>query len=253
MAYSKIKKVSRLLKQQFSNFDNLLEHEAIIAAEESGDNTVLDIVATALVNSKEIIKSAVLDIDKAANKSFGELEESDIDEIAVLAEEFDKSKDPFLQKQASVLDQILVNFGQKDHKSAAKLADDKEIERLRAKQREQCSEECYKGPTKTLEKDINAADSVKAIDGQVKRYRPLEAALSTRTCPDHPGAQMGRIGDGVFQCSADNKIYNYHEGFTTLKGNDVPGGDVSEQTRSLREQPKEEMSFSTRDSVLNDR
>src|SRR5688572_17822799 len=57
-----------------------------------------------------------------------------LEEIAVLATEFDASGDPLLQKQASVLDQILLTIGSpRNGVTAFKQAEEKEIERLREK------------------------------------------------------------------------------------------------------------------------
>ena len=98
---------------------------------------------------------------------------------------------------------------------------------------------------------MKVADSIKAIDNSIKEYRPLEAPLSTRTCPDHPGAQIARVGEDTYQCSLDKKVYNYKGGFTTMKGNVIPGGDVSAQTQALGDRAIEHMSFDTRESKLN--
>jgi hypothetical protein len=76
--------------------------------------------------------------------------------------------------------------------------------------------------------------------------------LSTRYCPDHPGAQFARIADCVYQCELDKKMYNFKEGFETMKGNKIPGGTVSEQTRSLGDRALEQMHFATRESRLQD-
>jgi len=252
MKSDKIKKVADELKNHF-NFGELHDHPAMIAAEESGSDMLMYTVATALVTTEVAVKNAVNNINLLADKCEGEFDESDIDEIAILAEEFDKSGDELLMKQASVLDQILINFSQRGKKEQEKLAEDKEIERLRAKYRQETREKLYGGVSKAQEKDIHAEEAAKAIKEQVKTFRPLEAPLSTRTCPDHPGAQMMRIGDGVFQCDLDKKIYNYREGFKTMKGNEVPGGDVQEQTRQLSDREIENTSFSTRDSATNNK
>lgn len=162
--------------------------------------------------------------------------EDRLEEMAVIASEFDKSGDPILIRQASVLDEILLTIGaSKKMVSAAKNSQNKEIEKIRDKKEE--------------EKPDYVIEAQKAIDN-IKTYRPLEAPLDTRTCPDHPGAQMARIGDRTYQCSLDKGIYNYAGGFTTMKGNSIPGTDVSNQTHSLT-RPNEITSFDTRESRLN--
>lgn len=175
-----------------------------------------------------------------------------MDMLVTWATELDKTGDQELIKEASVIDEILLTLAApRDAKEAFKLAEDKEIERLREKYRTEALEDSYKHPREELQKDLKTADAVKAIENSVKEYRPMEAPLSTRTCPDHPGAQMQRIGDTIYQCSLDKKVYNYRGGFTTMKGNKVPGGDVSEQTHSLGDRAFEHMSFDTRESKLN--
>ena len=41
------------------------------------------------------------------------------------------------------------------------------------------------------------------------------------------------MGEHVWQCDLDKKIYNYETGFELNNGSKVPGGDVSEQTQGL--------------------
>lgn len=160
-------------------------------------------------------------------------------EMVTIASELDKTGDPILVRQASVLDEILLTIGVDAVTYAkAKGAQDQEIERIKSKQ------------LNSLAADPKyIADGQKAIE-KIKEYRPMEANLSTRTCPDHPGAQMARVGDNTFQCSLDKKIYNYQSGYTTLKGNSVPGGDVSNQTQALFDRPNEFTSFETRENKL---
>jgi hypothetical protein len=175
---------------------------------------------------------------------------SDIEALATLASEFDASGDEFLQKQAAVIDQLIINFAQKGLKAKAQAAEDAELAKLRAEHREKALEKVYNEPREIHEKDIKASDAIKAIQDQVVKYRPMETALSTRYCPDHPGAQIRRVADYIYQCALDKKIYNYQEGFTTMKGNKVPGSDVSRQTQHLGDRALEEMHFSTRDARL---
>jgi hypothetical protein len=53
-----------------------------------------------------------------------------------------------------------------------------------------------------------------------------------------------RIAQDMVQCPLDKKTYNYAEGYTTEKGEKVPGGSVSEQTP--KEAPQSPTMFSTR-------
>jgi hypothetical protein len=249
MKSDKIRKVAQALKDNTFTKE-IHNHPAMIEADNTGNEDVIKTVATALAVAEQLFEHAISNINKVAERYDGQIEESDIDEIAALAEEFDQSGDEFLQKQASVLDQLLVNFSQISG-SQAKKAEEDNIDKIRAKYREQSSEEVYKDTALELDKDLKSADVAKAVKEQVKEYRPLEAPLSTRTCPDHPGAQMSRMGDGIYQCSMDNKIYNYNEGFKTMKGNEVPGTSVAGQTQGLGERAIEQTSFSTREENLN--
>jgi len=61
----------------------------------------------------------------------------------------------------------------------------------------------------------------------------LEAPLSTRYCPDHPGVQIARVGEHLWQCELDKKSYNFETGFELNNGSKVPGGDVAQQTQGL--------------------
>jgi len=172
--------------------------------------------------------------------------------LTSFANELDSTGDPELIKEASVLDELLLTLSApKDAKKVFKAAEQKEIERLREKYKEEARDQKYKINKETADKDNKREEMSKAITDQVKTYFPNEAPLSTRTCPDHPGAQMLRLGDAVYQCELDKKIYNYQAGYTTMKNNKIPGGDISEQTRSLGDRPIEHTMFNTRESKLN--
>lgn len=255
MKYATIRSVADKLRKIADLVDHngsLHEHPAMIAAEESGDDVILYTVATGLVTAQVALKNAVNNIELLAEKVVGDLDAKDIDSIAALAAEFDDSDDPFLQKQASVLDQLLVNFAQKENAQAKKKAEDSEVEKLREKHRQLSHERAYEKPAQEHDKDIKAAERAKEIQDSIKQYRPLEAPLSTRYCPDHAGAPIMRIGEGVYQCALDKKLYNWHEGYTTMRGNKVPGGRVDEQTLGLGDRALESMHFSTRESRLSD-
>lgn len=175
-----------------------------------------------------------------------ELDEEDLDEMAAVAAAFDESGDPLLQKQASVLDQILLTFGSRAAFAALKKAEENEISRLKEKYKDP-----YKFPKEELDKQNHVKEGVTAIQKQIKEYRPQEAALSTRSCPDHPGALMSRVGEDTYQCSMDKYIYNYTTGFTTQKGNKIPGTSVANQGHNINDVNQGVSNFDTRESVLN--
>lgn len=170
-----------------------------------------------------------------------------LDKLAKIATDLDSTGIPELQKQASVLDEILLTIGaRKGIVAALRRKQDDEVERLRSEAKDE-----YTKVKEEHDKQNKVDDTRKLISDAVKEFRPMEAGLSTRTCPDHPGAQMARIAEATFQCSLDKAVYNYESGFSTMKGNKIPGGDVSNQTQALYDRPNEFMSFDTRESKLN--
>lgn len=250
--------MSNLKKQLESLTKSLLdnENEVLVWAEKTDNPKLLAYTASVLVKAANTLKEVSSLTDKKLDFEMAVEAESihptDLDGLVALANEFDASDDEFLQKQAAVIDQLIINFAQKGLRVQAETDAEKELAKLRAEYRTKASEKCYKEPKEIHEKNINATEAIKAIKNQVKEYRPLETSLSTRYCPDHPGVQVRRVGDYSYQCALDKKIYNYQEGFTTEKGNKVPGTDVSNQTQNLGNRALEEMSFSTREARLND-
>jgi len=193
-------------------------------------------------------------LQKAASvfvKNAAQFTEEDVAELAILAQSLDDSGDEVLQKQASVLDEILVSIGA-DPKAQMvfKKAESDEIERLRAKYQDTNHDE-YTKAKEQMDKENEVSEAIKAIDKKVKKYRPLEASLNTRYSPDMPGVSLVRIGDGIWQCPITKKIYNFRDGYTSAKGNVVPGTDVANQTQNLGYRAQEHMNFSTRESALN--
>lgn len=232
-------------------------HDPIIGlAEETDNDIVFGIVSHAVSECQSILNEAVdslsqfLEEDVSSFDPEDEKKELDLASVADLATQLDASEDPELQKQASVLDELLMTLAApKDAKEKFELAQEAEINRLREKYRAQDRERVYQGPKKALDEKIHASEAIKAIKDSIKEYRPLETMLSTRTCPDHPGAQMARVGEATFQCSMDKRLYDFRTGYTSLKGNKIPGGDVTLQTQSLTNMAP--MAFDDRESRLN--
>ena len=104
---------------------------------------------------------------------------------------------------------------------------------------------------KDLEELNKVVESQKAIQQSqmTKQYRIMEAPLSSRYCPDHPGTQIARVGEHMWQCELDKKTYNFENGFELNNGSKVPGGDVANQTQVL-ETPYHAI-FDTREGRLN--
>jgi len=247
------------LKQKLSALAaELLDHnnELMSLASETDDLELLQCVASSLAHAAASVTSASrFAEDKIKTdliKRSKNVSVESVKEIQILADEFDKSGDEFLQKQASVLDQVLLNLGvARSSQEVAKKAEDAEVDRLRERRRSEDREEDYNGSARNQNQEM-ASEAAKAINKSIKAYRPLETSLSTRYCPDHPGAQVSRVADDTYQCVLDKKIYNWKEGFSTMKGNKVSGGDVTNQTQTLGDRVHEQMHFTTRENKLTD-
>jgi len=201
------------------------DNEAVLLAEY--DEECLGIVAKSCVEAAALLKitaNTVEDIEPPPETS---ITPQSIDELAQIATAFDSSDDEGLQKQAAVIDELLLTIASPPAAYAArKDLEDQRIEELKKK---------YEGVGKQLAKDNNIATSEKAIEKSniVKKKQILGEPLSSRYCPDHPGTQIARIGEHRWQCELDKKIYDYETGFTKEDGTKVPGGDVSEQTKGM--------------------
>jgi len=175
-----------------------------------------------------------------------------LEEVAEIANALDESGDADLQKKAGVLDDLLIAMGQSSV-TALKKAEESEIEKLRKKYRDMKGN-AFKafGDQTPAENEQRAfqEEAKKAIDAKVKKYRPLEAPLMTRQCPDHPGTPLIRISDGVGQCPITKKIYDFNSGFVTMNGDKVPGTSMANQNK-LDYTAQDSMSFATRDGILN--
>lgn len=200
-------------------------NEAMLLSET--DDNCMKIVSESCVLAAALLKSAASEVDVLESPEPSKLTPESIEGIADLAAALDSSGDPALQKQASVLDELLLSISAPPGAyKAAKAAEDYRLEELKKK---------YENPREELAKVNMITDAEKAIDKSkmAKEYKILEAPLSSRYCPDHPGVQIARVGEHVWQCEMDKKTYNYELGFELINGSKVPGGDVSEQTQGL--------------------
>lgn len=200
-------------------------NEALLLAETNEE--CMKVVAENCILAAALLKNAAIEVDAIEPLEESKITPEAIEDLANLASAFDASGDPALKKQASVIDELLLTIASPPGALAAKrAADDYRLDELKKK---------YEQPSKELRETNKIADSEKAIEKSemTKRYKILEAPLSTRTCPDHAGAQMARVGEHMFQCELDKKIYNYESGYTLNNGAKVPGGDVAQQTQAL--------------------
>lgn len=200
-------------------------NEALLLAEY--DDHCMKVVSESCVLAAALLKNAAEEVDGIEPPAESKITPDSVEEIAALAAAFDASGDPGLKKQASVLDELLLTIAARPGElETKKEAEDNRLEELRKK---------YQEPTKYLAEANKVEESKKAIDqsSMTKTYAVLEAPLNTRYCPDHPGGQISRIGEHMWQCELDKKVYNFETGYTLSNGNKVPGGDVANQTQPV--------------------
>jgi hypothetical protein len=223
------------------------DHEVLDLAERAGPD-MLQAIAGCFIGCAQsvdgLVKAHSYKLGEAERKEFeefcknkkeeiGEVEEdlvekevtpTDLDAVAALAEEFSKSGDALLRRQASVLDQVLLTFAVPEVRMEEKKAYDEKIAQIKENLKKTPSE-------KKAKVSFDPKQVADVVDKNVKKYNPLEAPLKTRNCIDHPGHHLIRVSDDVYQCSLDYKEYNFKSGYTTLSGNQVPGGDVALQSQ----------------------
>lgn len=200
-------------------------NEAMLLAE--GDDECMQVVAESCVLAAALLKKAADEVDVLEPPTESVITPESIEETAALAAALDATNDPQLKKMASVLDELLLTIAAPPGALADKqAAENGRIEELRKK---------YQQPRETLREYHKTSQQEKAIADSnfTKEYKILEAPLSSRYCPDHPGAQISRVGEHVWQCELDKKTYNYETGFELNSGNKVPGGDVAQQTMGI--------------------
>lgn len=200
-------------------------NEALLLAE--SDEDCMNVVAESCTLAAALLKNAAEQVDTMEAPEESKITPEAIDDLANLAAAFDASGDPQLKKQASVLDELLLSIAAPPNAYAERkdLQDQRLIEIGKK----------YNDPRKELHEVNKIGDSEKAIDKSqmTKTYKILEAPLSSRYCPDHPGVQISRIGEHMWQCEMDKKSYNFETGFELNNGSKVPGGDVAQQTQGV--------------------
>jgi hypothetical protein len=200
-------------------------NEAMLLAE--ADEHCMQVVAESCVLAAELLKKAASEVDTLEAPAESVITPESIEETAALAQALDESGDPKLKRVASVLDELLLTIAAPPNAYAER----KDLANSRADE----IRKKYEDPRKDLRKYNQIEKSEKAIEnsGFTKEYKILEAPLSSRYCPDHPGAQIARVGEHMWQCDLDKKTYNFETGFELANGSRVPGGDVSQQTQGL--------------------
>jgi hypothetical protein len=200
-------------------------NEALLLAE--ADEDCMKVVAESCTLAAALLKNAAEQVDTMEAPEESKITPESIDELANLAAAFDASGDPQLKKQASVLDELLLSIAAPPNAYAER----KDLQEQRLIE----IGKKYNDPRKELHEVNKIGDSEKGIDKSkmTEKYRILEAPLSTRYCPDHPGVQIARIGEHMWQCEMDKKSYNFETGFELNNGSKVPGGDVAQQTQGV--------------------
>jgi len=217
-------RISELLNAMASWLESP-NNEAMLLAE--ADQKCMQVVAESCVLAAALLKKAADEVDVLEPPADSLITSESIEETAALAQALDESGDPQLKRMASVLDELLLTIAAPPNAYAErKDLVDARADEIRKK---------YEDPRKDLHKYNQIGKSEDAIEKSnfTKEYRILEAPLSTRYCPDHPGAQIARVGEHAWQCELDKKTYNFETGFDLNNGSKVPGGDVSQQTQGL--------------------
>lgn len=225
------------MAEELENPDNV----DLIAAEEN--DTLLEKTAISfsiVSNSLRKLAEQIEIIEDTSNDFTPEK----LDQIAAVAESFADSDDELLQKQASVLDNLLITLAAPKNAwllSTAEAEDDK-TDQLKKK---------YKDIAEKL-KEVNLID-VKAVEASpvYKEPEQRDHTLSTRMCPNHPGVSLHRVSDGVFRCPLDGKEICWEAGYEDIKGNKVPGGSISNQF--IFDRPNSFTAFDSREDRLNEK
>lgn len=232
-------RISEMLKAIASWLESP-DNEAILLSEY--DDECLNVVAHSCVEAAHALKIAAAKVDEIEPYEPSTINADSLEGLANLASALDSSGDIELQKQAAVIDEILLTIAADPNAIAEKkAANEKKIDEIR---------KLYLEPKKSLEDTNKIADARKAIENSPmsKQYRVLESPLSTRTCVNHPGAGLQRIAEGVYKCELGGEIFDYNEGYKLNNGASVPGSSVANQTDNFS--TNEQALFDTREGRL---
>lgn len=215
-----------ILANELENPDN----EILVQTE---DNQV-EKVAEALVKAADVLREAAEELMPVEVNKESLITPESLEELAILAEAFDDSDDEQLQKSAAVIDELLLTIcSDRSLIRKAKETEDNRIETLKKIYHDTLEKQHeLNGTSKEAVQAIQKSDSY-------QEYRSLESPLECRTCIDHPGSSLKRVGQDLWQCVVDNKVYNWREGFETLQGNKVKPSAVENQSHF------DQQSFST--------
>jgi hypothetical protein len=232
-------RISELLTSLASWLDSP-NNEAFILAQY--DDACLKVVAESCAAAAAIIKDASEKVELLEPEAPSMITPESIDSLTDIATAFDASGDPELKRQAAVIDELIITFAASPTAFQEKQAETRrQIDELRQKYQDtkkRSDELHHVEEVKTAIKDSNAT----------KTYNVMEAPLSARCCPDHPGEQMQKVNDSEWQCNLDKKTYDFANGFSLLNGSKVPGSVVENQAHN--EHHDYRALFDTRDARL---
>lgn len=203
----------------------------------------LERVAEAFVSAASMLQKVASEI-QVAEDDHGFSPET-LDEIAAIAEAYDESNDEDLQKQASVFDDLLVSI-------AAPRDFIFDFDKAR-EVREDAVKKKYEAIAEEERAHRQTDEALEALSkSEVMKERPMRIypALS-RHCMEHPGEMLARVGDDVYQCPLDGKMFNYMEGFTLVDGTKIPPQSVKFQTPELQDETYQ--IFDSREDRINSR
>lgn len=175
-------------------------NEAILLAE--GDAETLKMVAESCVEAAAILRKTAEQVDVLEPVEPSAITPETVEGLAMLAGALDASGDVELRKQASVIDELLLTIAAKDAYAMRKDLLDNRLVDLKKR---------YEGNAAML-KEIGRVDSIEKAIKESKMTEEVkinEVGLSTRTCKKHPGSQMARIGQDLWQCDLDKEVVDY--------------------------------------------
>jgi hypothetical protein len=208
------------------------DNEALLLAEY--DDKCLEIVAKSCIQAAEVLKQGAIAAEQVEPAEEPKLTPEALDHLNQVITAFDQSGDADLQKTATLMDELLLSIAAPpDWVNKYRAKEDNHIETLK---------KLYHDPKKQIDEVNDVKGAAKAIDKSeaFKEYRIMQAPLSTRTCLEHPGAQMARVGNSQWQCSLDGKVFDYEAGFTTERGEKIPPAgapSVANQTPAYHIEP----------------
>lgn len=200
------------------------DNQALIRAEENGTlEPVAEILVSTAATLRKLAETLIM-VEPVVEETPITIDR--LEEMAAIATEFAKSDDHLLQKQAGMLDDLLVILADRsDLLMSSKKAEDQRLEELKKKYQDTLERQKENDGIKEAEKAVEKSPAM-------REYRSQEAALSARSCPIHFGVSLAKLGDGPrWQCPVDGKILDFSEGFQLENGNRVPGGDVNNQSQ----------------------